>query len=482
MFKKLRNRLLLVNMIIISALLLGSFGVIYFITWRNVENSSNEQLRVTIDFDRHNRIDRNAPKPAGDENISADNTADGADSIGIEPPRDQPAPNGGAEAPEAPQPADGAAAQSDKRDNKDRRTDMTAHFVIYTDADGNITDVRSPFEMDDDSYTEDISNIISKDKGGGVVYYAGGYWKFMKNTNKDGYIIGFIDFTAERRILISLALILAAVWIAALAAAFLISLRNANSSIKPVEESYNRQKQFVADASHELRTPLTVINTNVDVLLSHKDSTIAEEEKWLGYIKSEAQRMSKLTNDLLCLTRLDHAKNGENNEITSSFSDACENVLLTMEAVIFEKNMSFDYDIEEDIVVNAADTQLKQLVMILLDNAVKYTPEKGSIKMSLKKSHGNAVLKVRNTGDGISEEDRKQIFERFYRADKSRARESGGYGLGLAIAKAICESGGGSIAVDSEVGKYTEFTAKIPFKNKNEKRENESKSEKNGEN
>ena len=134
MFKKLRNRLLLVNMIIISALLLGSFGVIYFITWRNVENSSNEQLRVTIDFDRHNRIDRNAPKPDGNGNISGDNTAD---DMGIEPPIDQPAPNVGAEVPEAPQPADGDAAQPERKDSKDRRTDMTAHFVIYTDADGN---------------------------------------------------------------------------------------------------------------------------------------------------------------------------------------------------------------------------------------------------------------------------------------------------------------------------------------------------------
>lgn len=461
MFKQLRNRLLLVNMIIISALLLGSFAVIYCITWHNVENSANDQLRATIEFDRRNRNDRNIPSspdnaPSAGNSEGEVNTAlpkNRANNSNPMLPENEAVPNNWL---------------NNRRDERDRRPDMTAHFVIYTDKEGNISDVRSPFEMDDESYSEFVLEIVNKSNGGGIVYYAGGYWKYMKTENKEGYAIGFIDFTAERKILISLVLILITVWIAALAAAFLISLRNANSSIKPVEESYNRQKQFVADASHELRTPLAVINTNVDVLLSHKESTIGDEEKWLGYIKSEAQRMSKLTNDLLCLTRLDHANKGENTE-SASFSDACDNVLLTMEAVIFEKNIGLDYDIEPDIIVDAADVQLKQLVMILLDNAVKYTPEKGNIKMTLKRSHGNAVLKVSNTGEGISEEDRKQIFERFYRADKSRARESGGYGLGLAIAKAICESGGGTISVASEEGKYAEFTVKFPIKNKNEK-------------
>ena len=170
--------------------------------------------------------------------------------------------------------------------------------------------------------------------------------------------------------------------------------------------------------------------------------------------------MAKLTNDLLYLTRLDYSEKSSGEE-QSSFSGACENVLLTMEAVIFEKNIELNYEIEPDIVVSVSDSQLKQLVMILVDNAVKYTCEHGKIDISMKSAHGNAVFKVRNTGEGLSEEDRKQVFERFYRADKSRARESGGYGLGLAIAKAICEGCGGSISVESEEGKYTEFTVKI---------------------
>lgn len=440
MFKKLRNKLLLVNMIIISALLLGSFGVIYFITWQNVQATTLGQLEGTIEFDRHYKNDMNG---RGDKPI---------------PPPDEPRPDYNVG--EASGDDGGGKENMPMRNKRDRRTDMTAHFVVYTDRDGEVSKVNSPLDIDDESYKEYMPDIVSESRNMGVISYAGGYWRYLREEIKDGYVIGFIDYTAERGILVSLAFILVMVWLAALAAAFLISLKSANASIKPVEDSYNRQKQFVADASHELRTPLTTINTNIDVLLSHRDSTIAEEEKWLGYIKGEAERMAKLTNDLLYLTRLDYSEKSSGEE-QSSFSGACENVLLTMEAVIFEKNIELNYEIEPDIVVSVSDSQLKQLVMILVDNAVKYTCEHGKIDISLKSAHGNAVFKVRNTGEGISEEDRKQVFERFYRADKSRARESGGYGLGLAIAKAICEGCGGSISVESEEGKYTEFTVKI---------------------
>ena len=134
-----------------------------------------------------------------------------------------------------------------------------------------------------------------------------------------------------------------------------------------------------------------------------------------------------------------------------------------MEAVVFESSVNLTYDITPDLYVNGSSEQLKQLVMILLDNAVKYTPKSGDINITLRQESSEAVMKVRNTGEGISEEAQKQIFERFYREDKSRARESGGYGLGLAIAKAIVTACKGNIRVNSEKNKYTEFIVKIPI-------------------
>jgi len=172
--------------------------------------------------------------------------------------------------------------------------------------------------------------------------------------------------------------------------------------------------------------------------------------------------MTKLTKDLLYLTQVDYS---EVKMIFSDFilSEAVENVLLTMEAVIFENHISLQYDIEPNLKLHGNSEQIKQVVMILLDNALKYTNEKGSVDVSLKKHQTGIQFTVTNTGKGISEEHWDKIFDRFYRLDKSRARNSGGYGLGLAIAKAIVEQHGGKISVKSIVDKATTFTVEFPI-------------------
>lgn len=223
-----------------------------------------------------------------------------------------------------------------------------------------------------------------------------------------------------------------------------------------MKEAFDKQKQFIADASHELKTPLTIINTNADVLLSNSDDTIHNQSKWLHYIKSETERMTSLTNDLLYLTEMDDSRS---TMIYSKFnlSEAVENIILTMEAIIFEKRISLEYDIEPNLTVMGNSEQIKQVIMILLDNAVKYTNSKGSVTLSLKKQHNDMVLSVTNTGEGIAPEHLARIFDRFYRTNASRARKQGGYGLGLAIAKSIVEQHKGKIYAKSTVGESTTF-------------------------
>ncbi|MNW50737.1 Alkaline phosphatase synthesis sensor protein PhoR [compost metagenome] len=230
----------------------------------------------------------------------------------------------------------------------------------------------------------------------------------------------------------------------------------ANRAIAPVKEAFDKQKQFIADASHELKTPLAIINTNADVLLTNPEETISRQAKWLHYIKSETERMSKLTRDLLYLTEMDDAK------ATVLFSrfdlnEAVESVLLTMEAVIFEKELVLNYDIEPELTAYGNPEQIKQVIMILLDNAVKYANPNGEITLSLKKTHNEMILAVTNTGEGIPPEHLPRIFDRFYRTDASRARKQGGYGLGLAIAKSIVEQHKGRIYAKSTLGQSTTF-------------------------
>lgn len=198
------------------------------------------------------------------------------------------------------------------------------------------------------------------------------------------------------------------------------------------------------------------------MLLANDEDTIKNQSKWIHYIKSEVERMTKLTNDLLYLAQSDHS---DIKLISTDFnlSETIEDVILTMEAPIFENNMLLDYNIDPDITCHGNNEQIKQVVMILLDNAIKYTNPNGKINLSLKRYNNKAELAVSNSGKGIPEEHLNNIFDRFYRIDKSRSKESGGYGLGLAIAKAIIEQHKGKISVKSTVNEITTFTIELPI-------------------
>jgi signal transduction histidine kinase len=199
--------------------------------------------------------------------------------------------------------------------------------------------------------------------------------------------------------------------------------------------------------------------------MSNGDSSIHSQSKWLQYIKSEVERMTRLTNDLLYLAQLDYS---DTRMIYSNFnlSEAVENVIMTMEAVIYENDIMFEYEVEPRLMVNGNSEQIKQVVMIFLDNSVKYVNTKGRITLSLKKTGSTALLSVSNTGEGIPEDQIARIFDRFYRTDKSRARKSGGYGLGLAIAKSIVEQHRGRISARSTVNESTTFAIELPLVNR----------------
>lgn len=423
--------MLLINMTIISALLFITFAAVFVSSYQNSQRMINERLDSSLTF-FNPQTDRGRRKPQAPENESAKEL----------PPDDA------------------------ERDTPPHSPVFS--FCVITDSDGNVLSVRAPYELSDNSYENSIKEIIQSVKEKGTIKYQESRWAYKRIPYRDGYAVAFAESEQQISFLRNLALILILVWFVALIFAFLISFYSANRSIKPIEDSYNKQKQFIADASHELKTPLTAINTNIDVLLSHGESTINEEKKWLSYIKSEAERMTKLTNELLYLARLDYDQNNMLYEKTS-FSDAAEGVILTMEAVIYENKIKFSYNIEPDIFVLSSSELLKQLVMILLDNAIKYTPENGSIYLECKKHGQEAILTVKNTGEGISADDLTQIFERFYRTDKSRSRDSGGYGLGLAIAQSIAKSAKGSISVSSKPNEYTEFTVKLPLLSRQER-------------
>lgn len=220
--------------------------------------------------------------------------------------------------------------------------------------------------------------------------------------------------------------------------------------IKPALESFNKQKQFVEDASHELKTPLTIIMANVENLdMDEKNN------KWIYNIKSEADRMNKLIMQLLDLAKMENKKQEEYS--IENLSKVVEKTVLTFESLTFEKHIELETNIEENISFKFNSDDIKQLMTILIDNAIVHSYEKdGKIIVSLVKDKNDIILKVSNKGESIPKEEEEKIFERFYKRDTSRNRDTNNYGLGLAIAKSIVSNYGGNITAHSE-NEYTTF-------------------------
>ena len=219
--------------------------------------------------------------------------------------------------------------------------------------------------------------------------------------------------------------------------------------IKPVEVSFNKQKQFIADASHELKTPLSVIMASADALKEYP-----KEQKWLDTICSESDRMSKLITNLLDLAKVENDKKIYE-EV--NLSKVIEMSILTLESLVYEKNIKLEYNIDENIMYKCNSEEMKELISILMDNAIKHSSKKGKINIELKLEKNNIILKVKNKGNPLPKGEEEKIFERFYRTDKSRNRNENRYGLGLAIAKSIVLNHNGNISAHSD-NDFTTFT------------------------
>ena len=268
--------------------------------------------------------------------------------------------------------------------------------------------------------------------------------------------IAFIDISDDLKTLENTVVTLIFSCAAALIAFFFISLYLSKWALRPVERAWEQQRRFVADASHELKTPLTVILANTGILKSNRLSTVEQQMNWIENTGAEATRMKKLVDNLLFLAKADDTELS----VTLSkvnLSDIAISSALAFESVAFERGVLLaTSEIAADIYISGNEAQLKQLIGILLDNAVKYSEEKGVVTLSLETRQSKAALTVHNQGSYMAAADLEHVFDRFYRADKSRSAE--GYGLGLAIAKSIVDAHGGKISVRSDAVHGTTFT------------------------
>lgn len=212
--------------------------------------------------------------------------------------------------------------------------------------------------------------------------------------------------------------------------------------VRPVSDSYEKQKRFITDAGHEIKTPLAIINADADVILSEG------ENSWADDIKSQVGRLTELTNSLIFLSKMEEGL-PEVSFTSVDLSEVTKDVCDSFASVFLTGNKDLETDIKDKILVRGDEKALKELVSILLDNASKYSPEGGTAQVSLCSTGKGAVLSVTNDTVGtVDKEDTVHLFDRFYRTDKSRSSQTGGHGIGLSIAKAIVTAHKGKITAD----------------------------------
>lgn len=237
----------------------------------------------------------------------------------------------------------------------------------------------------------------------------------------------------------------------------------AGRSLIPVIKSWKRQQEFVADASHELRTPLAVVQTNLEVIKDSPKETIQSQSYWLNNAYEETLRMKKLIDDLLFLARIDSGENPiqwEKIDLSFLIQDVNEKLI----PLASNKKIQIIGDIEENVIIQGDSNKLRQLLVILLDNAIKYSPPNTIILVKGTVNKHDVKIEVIDQGIGMKQEDVKRIFDRFYRSDKARSREQGGTGLGLSIAKWIVDMHRGKINIESNLGEGTKVIVQLPFR------------------
>lgn len=315
-------------------------------------------------------------------------------------------------------------------------------MVEINESDGTVTIYYNSLTKTEDEIYEIAVSVIDSGKESGNI----GYDYFMQAKTEGFTYYAITDATQELAVKTTMQessiiiFIISVLLVAGIA--FILSAW----SIKPIDDAMKKQKQFISDASHELKTPLSVISINSEIIKRETG-----ESDWCDAIISETTRMNELVNDMLTLSQLDEGCQFA--KIEFDLSNTISSVALLLEVFAYEKGKQLKYEIEPNIALVGVESKIKQLAIILIENAVKNSFIETDINLSLKKVNGNIVMSVKNIGETIPKELQDKLFERFYRVDNSRNLETGGFGLGLCIAKSIADLHKAKMSVSSEDGK-----------------------------
>ena len=308
-----------------------------------------------------------------------------------------------------------------------------------------------------DELTAILQDCLSQDQREGTV--TAYHLRYLRQDNGLYEKLAFVDMSMEQAVLRKTMGSYLFIALASLLLLLGVSILLSRWATRPVEKAWTQQRQFLSDASHELKTPLTVILSNAELLEQAQLSD--KPARWADNILSEVGRMRSLVEEMLTLARADNmVRTAVLTEV--SLSDIAADCALAFEPVAFEAGKSLDYTLAESVAVLGDGEKLRQLISVLLDNAIKYGADGGTITLALEKTDRQAKLTVSNPGDPIPPEQLGHLFERFYRADDSRGEKSG-FGLGLSIAQTIAAEHKGTLKAESD-DISTRFLYTMPLK------------------
>ena len=325
-------------------------------------------------------------------------------------------------------------------------------FTVKTDNKKNVITVNTDdvFFTSASEAVEYAKDVLSSGKSRG--YYGG--FKYVVENTENGKLIAFVDVVKDFDVFYSNLGNSVVISFFVLGFVTFFSFVLSKKAVAPMVQAYEKQNAFITDASHELKTPLAIINTSADVLEME-----SRESKWTGNIHKQVNRLNGLIGNLISLTKLEESDDLDRLEF--SLSDTLDDCVMDVKDYALSLDKNIVTDIEKDISFKGDEKLIRQVMGILLDNAIKYAREKSDINVKLTKQNKKIVFTVENEADNLEIKNYNILFERFYRADSSRNSKTGGYGIGLSIAQSIVLKHKGKISADSFDGERIVFTVKL---------------------
>ncbi|MBR1759344.1 MAG: HAMP domain-containing histidine kinase [Lachnospiraceae bacterium] len=450
MIRKLRWRFIAISMASLFAVLLIIMGIANVLNYQSVVRGADETLELLLEY--------NGVFPEF-QNLTPGNRPDGQIPVRPEDDHDE----------------DDDFDDLFDRDDDDSHTDLrlvgrrggrtfseetpysSRYFTVIFDQAGAIQSVNTDriFAVDEDEAETFATKALATHKSSGFL----DVYRFAAKNSDGSTIVVFLDCEERLSTFHNFLLTSVAISVGGMLAVFLLMLLLSKRIVRPFIDNYEKQKRFITDAGHEIKTPIAVIQADTEVL----EMDLGEDNEWLHDIQTQTEKLTSLTNDLVMLSRMEEA--GRNIQmIEFPFSDVVTEAAGSFKALALTQNKTFETDIEPMLSLTGDEKAVRQLVSILLDNAVKYCPEGGDICLSAKSTGKSITLSTYNSSAPVEKESLKHIFDRFYRLDSSRNAKTGGYGIGLSIARAVMEAHKGKIEATTKDGTSVTITATFPVK------------------